>query len=90
MHISLREGEWYSVDADYSEEDDDEIDWDEYYQGSMYLVYSEDEKNINAYQCAVGPWLSDAIQDACLACNISSNEADELECYIDFDVLSKG
>lgn len=86
LHISLRDGEWYSVGENYVEEDDN-VNWDESYQCSMYLAYPETERDIDKYIWAVGPWISDALQQACLDCNFPAKSAEELECFLDFDEI---
>ena len=84
LHISLREGDWYFVDEEAADDEEDD-DGDGGYQCGVFLSYSEDEKDINEYRWAVGPWFGDAIRKACMDTDFPFDESKDLECYIDFD-----
>lgn len=47
LHVSFREGDWYARNEEIEDPDDDEA-WE--IQDSVYVLYEENEKDINKYK----------------------------------------
>lgn len=81
LHVSFREADWYSRNEEI-EDPDDEDAWE--IEDSVYVLYEENEKDINQYKSFMTGSLDYSLREVCEKANSSfKNNLDELECYID-------
>ena len=81
LHVSFREGDWYARNQEIIDPDDDDA-WE--VQDSVYVLYEENEKDINKYKSFMTGSLDYFLAEICKNTRDSfEKDLDELECYID-------
>lgn len=81
LHVSFREADWYSRNEEI-EDPDDEDAWE--VEASVYVLYEENEKDINQYISFMTGSLDYFLLEVCEKTNSPFKKTlDELECYID-------
>ena len=81
LHVSFREADWYARNEEIENPDDDGA-WE--VQDSVYVLYEENEKDINKYISFSNRSLDYPLLEICKKSGKSFvKNLDELECYID-------
>lgn len=81
LHVSFREANWFALDPD-SDPDDPEA-WE--IQDSVYLMYEENEKDINKWLSSCTKSIDYSLYGPCADAGYLMEKRDELDCYIEFD-----
>lgn len=81
LHVSFREANWFALDPD-SDPDDPEA-WE--IQDSVYLMYEENEKDINKWLSSCTKSIDYSLYGPCADAGYPMEKRDELDCYIEFD-----
>lgn len=81
LHVSFREANWFALDPD-SAPDDPEA-WE--IQDSVYLMYEENEKDINKWHSSCTKSIDYSLYGPCADAGYPMEKRDELDCYIEFD-----
>ncbi len=80
LHASFREAAWYSRNNSVKDPESSEA-WDA--QASVYVLYEENEKDINRYISYMTGFFDYSIADVCKREGYPDSDRYDLDCYID-------
>lgn len=81
LHVCFREADWYARDPE-SDPDDPEA-WE--VQDSVYLLYEENERDINKWISSCTKSIDYSLYEPCEKAGYPMEKRNELDCYIEFD-----
>ena len=80
LHISIREAYWYERNEQVADPKDEDA-WEE--EDSVYVLYDENEININNYIGFMTGYIEFSIRELCKDRHIKVKNPAALDCYID-------
>lgn len=81
LHASFREGEWYTRNKEYNPNDKESEEYE--LQDSVYILYEENEKDVNKYLSFCTQSVCYILFDRCKQNKYPTDKLGDLECYID-------